>query len=442
MSTYPDAENCSHDEMKIILQRVKLLLDNFPDQLPEKPAQKSKFADFLNFTLDPDLLEMTGSEVSTLSEHLKRVFGWDARTRGDGIVPFMERGIAVRALHPVFADFLTRYPEDNVLKKWIIDVLKGAEKVYLELGVPVRESTTGIPRSVANKVTEIYNTCYAEFFQNELYFAAFLLDPRYDRKAFLKRSQISLFIPSEAARHAGRSPDVLVQEQTQDVLLKFLCAMLRPMLERIEQAPNDESIGHPLLRRKGIAKCVQDLSAQLLSVRIFSVLVNSMPDERTNSTITWLNSPVRGNQQSRSIINMIQVGQWYGKHVKDEPKASRSQARPAVKFRVIDKSVLERIQTRSEEEYATEEGDGSDSNEEENSVTVPAESSRTTDDSLPLPLPVAFKVNPHIDLKSAALRDMISEEPIVQAHATVRISEMAPESDGATVTVEQAFAEW
>ncbi|KAM6499765.1 hypothetical protein JOM56_005273 [Amanita muscaria] len=257
----------------------------------------------------------------------------------------------------------------------------------------------------------------------------------------LKRSQISLFIPSEAARHAGRSPDVLVQEQTQDVLLKFLRAMLRPMLERIEQAPNDESIGHPLLRRKGIAKCVQDLSAQLLSVRIFSVLVNSMPDERTNSTITWLNSPVRGNQQSRSIINMIQVGQWYGKHVKDEPKASRSQARPAVKFRVIDKSVLEGIQTRSEEEYATEEGDGSDSDEEENSVTVPAESSRTTDDSLPLPLPVAFKVNPHIDLKSAALRDMISEEPIVQAHATVRISEMAPESDGATVTVEQAFAE-
>ncbi|KIL70564.1 hypothetical protein M378DRAFT_155497, partial [Amanita muscaria Koide BX008] len=49
-----------------------------------------------------------------------------------------------------------------------------------------------------------------------------------------------------------------------------------------------------------------------------------MPDERTNSTITWLNSPVRGNQQSRSIINMIQVGQWYGKHVKDEPKVRTS----------------------------------------------------------------------------------------------------------------------
>ncbi|KIL70563.1 hypothetical protein M378DRAFT_155496 [Amanita muscaria Koide BX008] len=82
MSTYPDAENCSHDEMKIILQRIKLLLDNFPDQLPEKSAPESKFADFLNFTLDPDLLEKTGSEVSALSEHLKRVFGPMTRVSG------------------------------------------------------------------------------------------------------------------------------------------------------------------------------------------------------------------------------------------------------------------------------------------------------------------------------------------------------------------------
>jgi hypothetical protein len=220
---------------------------------------------------------------------------------------------------------------------------------------------------------------------------------------------------------------------------------------------------------------------QLLSVRIFSVLVNSMPDERTNSTITWLNSPVRGNQQSRSIINMIQVGQWYGKHVKDEPKVrtsthngncssnnklitcfvfqkSCSRARPAVKFRVIDKGVLERLQTQSEEECrlrreleeagsaaqipedVTEEGDGSDSDDDgENTAVTQAESSGTTGDSMPLP--VVFKVNPHIDLKLAALRDMISEEPIVQAHATVQISEKVPASC-TTVTVEQAFAEW
>jgi hypothetical protein len=30
----------------------------------------------------------------------------------------------------------------------------------------------------ANQVTEIYNARYEEFFQNDLYFVAFLLDPR------------------------------------------------------------------------------------------------------------------------------------------------------------------------------------------------------------------------------------------------------------------------
>ena len=43
-----------------------------------------------------------------------------------------------------------------------------------------------------------------------------------------------------------------------------------------------------------------------------------MPDERTNSIITWLNSPIWGNQKAQleTLVDMIQVGQleWYGKH--------------------------------------------------------------------------------------------------------------------------------
>jgi hypothetical protein len=37
---------------------------------------------------------------------------------------------------------------------------------------------TGIPRALANQVTEVYNARYKEFFQNDFYFVAFLLDPR------------------------------------------------------------------------------------------------------------------------------------------------------------------------------------------------------------------------------------------------------------------------
>ncbi|KAF8221637.1 hypothetical protein L208DRAFT_1426591 [Tricholoma matsutake] len=77
-------------------------------------------------SLDQEQLETTGSEVSTLSEQLKGTFGWNSRSTGDGIVPITE----------VFEQFFAKYPHDNVLKKWIIDVAKGAEKVYVMFGIP------------------------------------------------------------------------------------------------------------------------------------------------------------------------------------------------------------------------------------------------------------------------------------------------------------------
>lgn len=52
----------------------------------------------------------------------------------------------------------------------------------------------------------------------------------------------------------------------------------------------------------------------MLAIKIYSALVNSMPDERTGSNITWFNSPLRGNQHVSTLVNMIQVGQWYGVH--------------------------------------------------------------------------------------------------------------------------------
>ncbi|KAJ7224558.1 hypothetical protein GGX14DRAFT_557417 [Mycena pura] len=39
------------------------------------------------------------------------------------------------------------------------------------------EAVSGIPRDLANKVTSIYNKRYIEFFENELYFVAFCMDP-------------------------------------------------------------------------------------------------------------------------------------------------------------------------------------------------------------------------------------------------------------------------
>ncbi|KAI0285800.1 hypothetical protein BGY98DRAFT_241522 [Russula aff. rugulosa BPL654] len=70
-----------------------------------------------------------------------------------------------------------------------------------------------------------------------------------------------------------------------------------------------------------------------------------MPDERTNSLITWFNSALRGNQSAQTLVDMIQIGQWYDKHENAGSQANaKPKCRPAVKFRNIDENALQAIQ--------------------------------------------------------------------------------------------------
>ncbi|KAK0205814.1 hypothetical protein DFS33DRAFT_1416495 [Desarmillaria ectypa] len=55
-----------------------------------------------------------------------------------------------------------------------------------------------------------------------------------------------------------------------------------------------------------------------------------MSDEHTNSKITRFNSPPRSNQKVSTLINMIQVGQWYGIYQKEGEK---SETQPTIQFR-------------------------------------------------------------------------------------------------------------
>jgi hypothetical protein len=63
-----------------------------------------------------------------------------------------------------------------------------------------------------------------------------------------------------------------------------------------------------------MTRYLMSLMFQMLATKIFSVLVNSMPDERTGSKLTWFNSALRSNQDVRTIVDMAQVGEWYGIH--------------------------------------------------------------------------------------------------------------------------------
>ena len=84
------------------IQLLELLVQNLPDALPSPPVEQSAYSIFLNFSLDLDFLERTEDEAGAFNEPMKAIFGFEARTTGDGILTITERGPSVCAMVDVF----------------------------------------------------------------------------------------------------------------------------------------------------------------------------------------------------------------------------------------------------------------------------------------------------------------------------------------------------
>ncbi|KAG2072972.1 hypothetical protein BDR04DRAFT_1141453 [Suillus decipiens] len=123
-------ESLTPAEFQGILEYLRILLQNLPTALPVSSAFTSKYLAFLSFTIDAELLDRTGSEIGALNEQFKQIFGWQTRTTGSGIVAIEERGEAICAVVDVLEDFHVRYPTDNVIKKWAVDIGIGLQEVY------------------------------------------------------------------------------------------------------------------------------------------------------------------------------------------------------------------------------------------------------------------------------------------------------------------------
>ncbi|KAI0806177.1 hypothetical protein BC629DRAFT_1458901 [Irpex lacteus] len=83
-----------------------------------------------------------------------------------------------------------------------------------------------------------------------------------------------------------------------------------------------------------------------------------MPDERTASKFTWLNSPLRGNQNAQTLIDMIQVGQWFAWKLKAGPTPRTEKHRPTVKFRNISADLLEAVRREPANDNSESEDEG------------------------------------------------------------------------------------
>ena len=79
MTDHPSLETPSLqdlDPIEPILDKLQLLLENLPNQLPSKPVNgpdASQYASLVNFQPDDGLLEMTGSRAGALHMHLEHI---------------------------------------------------------------------------------------------------------------------------------------------------------------------------------------------------------------------------------------------------------------------------------------------------------------------------------------------------------------------------------
>ena len=145
-----------------------------------------------------------------------------------------------------------------------------------------------------------------------------------------------------------------------------------------------------------------------------------MPNKWTNSTITWFNSPLHGNQDAQTLVNIIQIKHWYRKHqvsihyvtngatlvnreFHQKKEVSLKQVYClVVKFWNIEESILHVVQ--SKDDYGEEKEFSDDESDSEGEDSEPC-----WDEILPPQAPT-FKVDCGIDITSQALWDMVSTE--------------------------------
>ncbi|KAG2055260.1 hypothetical protein BDR06DRAFT_1007163 [Suillus hirtellus] len=73
-----------------------------------------------------------------------------------------------------------------------------------------------------------------------------------------------------------------------------------------------------------------------LAVQIFALIPNSMADEQTGSTFTWLNSPLHSQQQVKTLVRTVQIHSWY----KHDPNAPPPNKKLTVKWRDMSSTIF------------------------------------------------------------------------------------------------------
>ncbi|KAG1822235.1 hypothetical protein DFJ58DRAFT_849904, partial [Suillus subalutaceus] len=74
----------------------------------------------------------------------------------------------------------------------------------------------------------------------------------------------------------------------------------------------------------------------IIAIKMFSAVPISMADEHTMSTITWLNSPRRANQNLGTLQDHIKIRQWH----RYKPENANPTKKLLVRWRDMDETIF------------------------------------------------------------------------------------------------------
>ncbi|CDO73916.1 hypothetical protein BN946_scf185016.g73 [Trametes cinnabarina] len=309
------------------------------------------------------------------------------------------------------------------------------------------QGQSGVSPDLAKKITGIVNKRYKAIIDEaptDVYFVAFFLDPDYCRADILaKPTSVSntIFVPPALRDNQNQTEDddsrkapnprayTHVKEFLKKLLLAEVESNAHPLVKELDEADLADELREQLLAyacgeypfkqrpdRKNLgARPVLNWwlalsehsharTLAMLAIKIYSIAVNSMAEERTMSNFTWFNSKLRSQQQVKTLVDMIQVRQWYP--YKDYPQVS-PKTHPTVRWIDMDKAIFDQrtdqIQMTQDDEddffaewpWEAQPANGAEDRDSEAGSTVSADK---------------FKLDDLVDLRSSHLRTMLCDQ--------------------------------
>ncbi|KAF8581806.1 hypothetical protein K439DRAFT_1513241 [Ramaria rubella] len=136
-----------------------------------------------------------------------------------------------------------------------------------------------------------------------------------------------------------------------------------------------------------------------LAIKLYSICPNSMADERTASTFTWLNSAVRNRQLVKNIVNMVHIWQCYMREHKEG------------KLKEFKGSVIqwEEVKERHAQRLEVLEKEADMIGEDSDNVTERANQMISSKGKGKVPCLLAIEVSEELNLEAKILLELLAE---------------------------------